>query len=288
VFFSEQPASTAGPDRLDCVEEKMNARILGKVLGATAVLALLVPVAVSPAAAQTWYGGPPDYGYGQGSPGRGSPYQYGGEQGYGPGETYGPDRTYGADEGYGPSRPYSPDQTQTYGANPGYGPNESYGPDQTYGADEGYGPSRPYGPDQTQTYGAGQGYGPNESYDGGYGPNGRSAYRPPEVPPARQGYGGQSVAPQGYGAGYPESYYPRSFWGYPQAQTGGRASDRAERLVSAIDVNMRAAPSNDAPVRTVLPAGTPVRIIGSTASGWVQVESPFGQGWVYSRYLAPA
>jgi hypothetical protein len=260
------------------------------MLGATAVLALLVPIAAAPAAAQTWYGGPPDYGYGQGSPERGSPYQYGGEQGYTPGETYAPDRSYGADEGYGPSQPYGPDQTQTYGANPdqGYGSNESYGPDQTYGANEGYGPSEPYGPGRTQTYSTDQGYAPSQSYDEGYGPNGRSDYRPPEVPPSGQGYGGQSAAPQGYGSGYPETFYPRTFWGYPQGQTGNQAPYRAERLVPVVDLNMHAGPGDDAPVRAVLPAGTPVHIIGATASGWVQVASPFGQGWVYSRYLAPA
>jgi hypothetical protein len=253
--------------------KKMNAHILAKVLGAAAALALLVPAAVSPAAAQVWSPGPPDYGYRPDAgyppaPGYAVPPAYGAPQdyqlqGYGP-RNYPPMPQYEPDEGY-----------QLQGNMPQrYIAPYSEGNGQDYGADEGYGPD--------QTYGAGEDYGPSEVY----GPNDHSLYIPPEVPPVRQGYVGPSAAPQDYGAGYPETGYPRTGWSYPQA--GGRESYPSGRLVSAVDLNMRAGPSNEAPVRTVLPAGTPVRVTGATDSGWVQVDSPFGRGWVYSRYLAPA
>jgi hypothetical protein len=333
AFSSERPASTAGPDRVDCVEELMNAHILEKALGVSAALALLIPVVVSPAVAQTWYGGQQVHGYGpdigyppaQGyavPPAYGSPQDYQ-SQSYGP-QIYPPPPQYGQAQpneapGYevpGAAAPYWYRSPQGYNPNEGYGPIESYSPDQAYGPSEGYGPIESYGPDQAYgpseryganpAYGFNQGYGPNGAYYGAneaygpnaaYGSNSRSVYRPPEVPPVDQGYAGSSAGPDRYGPAYPEtgwSYpganwgYPRTGWAYPQARAGRYAPYRTERLVSAIDLNLRAGPSNMAPVRMVLPAGTPVHIAGPAVGGWWQVETPFGPGWVYSRYIARA
>jgi hypothetical protein len=252
----------------------MSARILAKLLGASAALALLVPVAVAPAAAQDWYRGPQSYGYGpdesyppaqayqnySAPPEYGSPQEYG-SQNYGPPEYVLPPRYEPAPE----------DQAQ------GYYPPRQYAPSYRYEPE--YGPGQP-----NETYGSGEAYAPDETY----GPAGRPLYRLPEVPPVGRGYSGSSAAPEGYGRGYPESE-----WRYPQARTEHyyapfQSRNQSERLVAAVDVNLRDGPSNEAPVRTILPAGTPVRITGSTESGWVQVDSQFGSGWVYSRYLAPA
>jgi len=232
----------------------MNARILGKVLGASAALALLVPVAVSPASAQAWYPGPRDYGYG-------------------------PDAGYPSARDYATPPAYAPQavQPQTYG-------QQEYPPPQPYGPEEAYPPPRYAAPER---YGAGQGYGPGA---GTYGSNNPSLYRPPEVPPVEEGYAGSSAPPPPSGPEYPESGWgpPRTGWSNPPPQTGRYAPSPGEHLIAAIDVNLRAGPSNSAPVRTVLPAGTPVHIAGPGQGGWVQVDSPLGRGWVYGRYLAPA
>jgi uncharacterized protein YgiM (DUF1202 family) len=251
----------------------MNARILAKLLGAFAALVWLVPVAAAPAAAQDWYRGPQSYGYGP-------------DEGYPPAQAY-QNYDYAAPPEYGSPRDY---QSQTYEP-PSYVPPrwEPAPEDQA----QGYYPPRQYAPSYRYEpeYGQGQSdetFGPGEAYvpDEAYGPSGRSLYRPPEAPPVAQGYAGSSAAPEDYGRGYPESE-----WGYPQARTEHYYEpyrNQSERLVAAVDVNLRVGPSDEAPVRTVLPAGTPVRITGSTESGWVQIESRFGSGWVYSRYLAPA
>lgn len=242
----------------------MNARILAKVLGASAALALLVPAAVAPASAQGWYRGPQSYGYGP-------------DEGYPPAQDYAAPPEYGAPRDYG-SQSYTP---PTYVVPPPYQPEPEY-------RAQGYPPPR-YAPPYRYEYEPGQSgetYGPEEAYgpDEGYGPGGRSFYRSPEAPPVGQDYTGSSAAPERYGPGYRGSE-----WGYPQAQSEHYYMPyRTERLVASVDVNLRDGPSDGAPVRTVLPAGTPVRITGSTESGWVQVDSPFGSGWVYSRYLAPA
>ncbi len=259
----------------------MRTRILARLLGASAALALLVPVTVAPAAAQDWYPGPQSYGY-------------------------------GPDEGYPPAQAYQDHAYQDYTAPPESGPPQEYGSEsQNYGPPgyalpprdepapedraQGYYPPRQYAPSYRYEpeYGPGQpgeAYGPGDAYvpDEAYGHSGRSLYRSPEVPPVGRFYSGSSAAPEGYGQGRPESA-----WAYPQARTEHyyapyQSRNQSERLVAAVDVNLRVGPSDEAPVRTILPAGTLVRITGSTESGWVQVDSRFGSGWVYSRYLAPA
>jgi hypothetical protein len=262
--FSGRVRFRAGPERMDCVEEVMNARLLGKMLGASAALAVLVPVAVSPASAQAWYPGPRDYGYGQG---------------YRPGAGYPPAPDYATPPAYAPQDM----QPQTYG-------QQEYPPPQPYEPEEAYPPQRYAAPER---YGAEPGYGPGEAYgpeEGTYGANNPSLYRTPGVPPGGRGYAGSSRMPRSYGPEYPEAGWepPRTGWSSPPPQTGRYAPSRSERLVSAIDVNLRAGPSNSAPVLTVLPAGTPVHIAGPGQGGWVQVDSPRGRGWVYGRYLAPA
>jgi Bacterial SH3 domain len=251
-------------------ESSMNARILTRLLGASAALALLVPVTVAPAAAQDWYRGPQNYGYGP-------------DEGYPPAQAY---QDYTAPPEYGPPQEYE-SESQNYGP-PGYvlPPRDEPAPEDQA---QGYYPPRQYAPSYRYEpgYGAGQ---PDETYvpDETYGPSsGRSLYRSPEVPPVGRGYTGSSAAPEGSGQGYSEGE-----WAYPQARTEhyyapSQSQTWSERLVAAVDVNLRDGPSDGAPVRTVLPAGTPVRITGSTESGWVQVDSQFGSGWVYSRYLAP-
>jgi hypothetical protein len=259
----------------------MRTRILARLLGAAAALALLVPVTVAPAAAQDWYRGPQSYGYG---PDAGYPparsYQDNAYQDYAAPPEYGPPQEYGSEsQDYGPpgcalpprDGPAPGDQAQ------GYYPPRQYAPSYRYAPE--YGPGQP-----DEAYGPGDAYVPDEAY----GPSGRSLYRSPEVPPVGRGYSGSSAAPEGSGQGRPERG-----WVYPQAPTEHRSApdhswNQSERLVAAVDVNLRDGPSDEAPVRTILPAGTPVRITGSTESGWVQVDSRFGSGWVYSRYLAPA
>jgi hypothetical protein len=251
----------------------MNARILGKLLGASAALALLLPLAV-PASAQAWYGGPRSYGY---EPDMGYPPAPGDQDYTGPPQ-YGMPQDYRSPD-YRASQEYPP---------PGYPAPPQYGSEEEYQA-QGYPPPRyapPYRSEAEPDYGPGESYGSNEAYT----PENRSLYRPPEVPPMGRNYTGSSMAPEPYRPSRPQTrwIYPRTGWGYPQAETGRAMPYRSERLVSAVDLNLRAAPGDMAPIRTVLPAGTPVRISGPAQSGWVPVETPFGSGWVYGRYIAPA
>lgn len=257
----------------------MKARIAARLLGATAALALLIPVATSPASAQGWspgYGNGADEGYPPAQGYRDRGYQAQEDQDYTAPPEYGAarderSRDYDESQGYGVRRS-APDR---YGRAHGYGPDETYSRTETYRRDE--------------TYGA-NAYGPDETYDR----ESRSLYRAPEVPPRRQGYAGSSEGPGRYGPDYSGTYpgsgwgAPRTGWVTPQSDAGRYAPAPSGRLVSAVDLNLRVGPSDAAPVQAVLPAGTPVRVTGTGQNGWVQVESPFGAGWVYGRYLGRA
>lgn len=248
----------------------MNARIAARLLGASAALALALPLAAAPASAQDW-----DQGYGRGP-----------DAGYLAEHAYPGDRDYGVPPEYGAERDFRGSQNQDY-------PPRDYGRsrDRTssrYGIEEGEG----YGPGERR-YESGSSY--SYSYEDVYpeeanGPRSREIYRRPEAPPVAQGYAGSSEGPELHGRGYPESEwgYPRSGWTAPPASAGRYVPAPAGRLVASVDLNLRVGPSDDAPVQAVLPAGTPVRVTAAGGGGWVQVDTPFGQGWVYGRYLARA
>jgi uncharacterized protein YgiM (DUF1202 family) len=84
-----------------------------------------------------------------------------------------------------------------------------------------------------------------------------------------------------YGSSGPATYPYRSYYGY------GASARAGSYVVSAGALNMRVGPSDAAPVRTVLPGGTRVRMAGPDVHGWYRVASPYGMGWVYSEYLSP-
>lgn len=93
-------------------------------------------------------------------------------------------------------------------------------------------------------------------------------------PPGRR-YAGARYATEGYGGSPPPAG--------PTAYDG-----RGTLVVATAGLNLRAGPSDNAPVRMSLPGGTPVHIAGPDIGGWRPVSTPYGSGWVYSRYLAPA
>ena len=56
--------------------------------------------------------------------------------------------------------------------------------------------------------------------------------------------------------------------------------------VANVPLNVRAGPSDRAPVVTAVPPGAPVYPDGRYDGGWWEVRTPGGLGWVYSRYLS--
>ncbi|MEZ4561960.1 MAG: SH3 domain-containing protein [Thermomicrobiales bacterium] len=64
-----------------------------------------------------------------------------------------------------------------------------------------------------------------------------------------------------------------------------RKSDAALRIVAAADLNLRAAPGDDAPVLDTLPRTQAVAPTGEQQDGWVEVIWEGQTGWVLGRYL---
>jgi uncharacterized protein YraI len=62
------------------------------------------------------------------------------------------------------------------------------------------------------------------------------------------------------------------------------------RVVTTIDVNLRAEPSEDAPVVTVLGQGVELEVTGAPENGWVPVLEPgSGQrGFVSDQFISVA
>ena len=263
----------------------MNAPTVARALGVSTALALVLPLVLSASASAQGYGysPPPNpsgyYGWDQstsGPPQRGA-YGYGGAPYAEPydGGPYGnqahANQPYAA-EAYGappppPAYPYPRD----YGFAP-YAGEQPYADqahaNQPYGA-QAYGPPPP-------AYRAGPGY-RGDAY--AEGPYDRQSHlnQPSEAgaqpifnylrPPA-----GNRRMTQGYGS----SYAPRGGYG------------RGRFVVAIGALNLRAGPSDAAPIETSLPGGTPVTLAGGGNGGWWRVRTPYGMGWVYSRYLAPA
>ena len=101
-------------------------------------------------------------------------------------------------------------------------------------------------------------------------------------PPAISGAGASSANWNYSGASTPSyNHRYRSYYGSSEPMRAG------DYVVSAGALNLRMGPSDAAPVRTVLPGGTAVRMAGPDVHGWYRVESPYGVGWVYSAYLSP-
>lgn len=215
----------------------MSAQPFGKVLGVSAALAIILPLAYPSSAFAQGYGYSPP-------PAPNRVYSWTDSPDY-----YGPP----GDEAYGDS-------------GPGYYPQPYGGYDSAAGGDEGYGEPT-YGGDYRGPY---NGWRNPQSYGGGYdSAYGREAqpifnYLTPPNRETTEGYGG-SYAPSG-----------------PVAYGGGQF------VVAIGGLNLRAAPNGAAPVRTSLPGGTPVTLAGPEVGGWWPVETPYGPGWVYGRYLAPA
>jgi uncharacterized protein YraI len=51
------------------------------------------------------------------------------------------------------------------------------------------------------------------------------------------------------------------------------------------NVNLRAQPSADAPILSIVPAGSPVTLTGSQANGYVNVRAAGQAGWIDAQYL---
>jgi uncharacterized protein YraI len=56
-------------------------------------------------------------------------------------------------------------------------------------------------------------------------------------------------------------------------------------VMATNNVNLRAQPSADAPVLTVVPAGSPVSLTGSQANGYANVRVNGQAGWIDTNYL---
>jgi uncharacterized protein YgiM (DUF1202 family) len=64
-----------------------------------------------------------------------------------------------------------------------------------------------------------------------------------------------------------------------------RKSDAALRIVAATDLNLRAAPGEDAPVLSTLPRTQAIAPTGEQQDGWVEVIWEGQMGWVLGRHL---
>lgn len=63
------------------------------------------------------------------------------------------------------------------------------------------------------------------------------------------------------------------------------ASALQAQSVTTGDVNMRVGPSVGQARISVLAAGTPVNVFGCLTTGWCEVASPYGRGWISGRYI---
>jgi uncharacterized protein YgiM (DUF1202 family) len=69
-------------------------------------------------------------------------------------------------------------------------------------------------------------------------------------------------------------------------QVRANARDDAGRVITATDLNLRGAPSGDAPVQTTMPRGSRVVLTGVQQDGWVEVQWEDATGWALGRHLA--
>jgi uncharacterized protein YraI len=60
-----------------------------------------------------------------------------------------------------------------------------------------------------------------------------------------------------------------------------------ENATPVVPLNLRAGPSDVAPVVGVMPPGMPVTEGITTPGGWTNVNTPEGSGWAYNDYLTP-
>ena len=58
-------------------------------------------------------------------------------------------------------------------------------------------------------------------------------------------------------------------------------------LVTTAPLHLRAGPSARAPIVATLPPGVRVQPLAGRAGNWQEVQTGYGTGWVYGRYLAP-
>lgn len=155
----------------------------------------------------------------------------------------------------------------------GYGYGEPLpAPEYGSGYDERYAETPGYGATDERAYEYGSNYGQSYyGYEPGYESYSRSyRYQP--------GYGATEEAE-------PYAYAPPPYYG--SSEPPARPAYRGRGYVPTVDLNLRAGPSDMAPIEGVLPAGTRVRVAGPDVGGWWRITSPFGTGWVYSGYLAP-
>lgn len=211
--MSGRPIDKGGLTSFLRVEELMNARITGRLLGACAAVALAIPLLGYPGSALAWTQG---YSYGYGT--------------------------------LSPAVPYSPDQLG-YWDEPPAGYVSPSGHQWNYQGS--YAQTMP-------PYPPAQSYTSQETTTRSY----QTTTEPQQAPRATEPYYGSSEPP-------PPRSYSTAHW------------------VSAVDLNMHIGPGDDAPIATVLPAGTPVRVAGPGEGNWWQVRTPYGRGWVYSEYLSP-
>jgi hypothetical protein len=139
-----------------------------------------------------------------------------------------------------------------------------------------------YGTPEPRTYGA--------TTNGAYDSPDRGTYAEmPAAAPQAEGYAYHPTPTEAraYTYGSPDAFAPTPpAGGYGSSVPPRARAYPAGRFVTISGLNMHVAPDVAAPVRTVLPAGTPVRVAGPDVGGWWPITSPYGAGWVYSRYLA--
>ena len=70
----------------------------------------------------------------------------------------------------------------------------------------------------------------------------------------------------------------------PAAPSALATSPGAEAMTTN-NVNLRAQPSADAPILSIVPAGSPVTLTGSRANGYVNVRAAGQAGWIDAQYL---
>lgn len=76
-------------------------------------------------------------------------------------------------------------------------------------------------------------------------------------------------------------YYPPTYGMPPGTPMPGGG------LVTTAPLHLRAGPSARARILATLPPGMPVLPLPRRAGNWLEVQTGYGAGWVYTRYLAP-
>lgn len=162
-----------------------------------------------------------------------------------------------------------------------------YPPAQSYVEEEDtYGPaySESYGPAYSESTGPSYVERSERSYPESY----RSTWSETYSTTSPERYRSTYVAPYAYRRVPDRTVVREEYYGSsepPRAYSTYR-SYRSGAYVPMVELNMREGPNDLAPVVAVVPPGTPLHVAGPDVGGWVRVTSPFGAGWVYSRYLA--